>query len=138
VERSQYRGDRVGLIKRKFRFKLCLFHDQHTHALMMKQLAHSSLQVEFLFFSPLNSRSMVWPTFHLERFLSDVVPHARFAYPVYGFRPFLKHSLGIQSICQSGVRIAEIVFAETESSQMMFFGGQAIYYHRRSRIRSHL
>jgi hypothetical protein len=48
--------------------------------------------------------------------VASIVPHACLVNLVDGFRPFLGPSIGIQSICQSGVRTAEIVSAETEFS----------------------
>jgi hypothetical protein len=45
--------------------------------------------------------------------LADVVPDAHLVDYIDGFRPSLSRSIGIQSICQSGVRTAEVVSAET-------------------------
>jgi hypothetical protein len=103
---------------------------------IMKYLANSSLQVKSLFLSPFNSRNMVSSASRFEPFVADVGSHAYLVDLVDGFRPFLGHSIGIQSICQSDVRTAEIVSAETESSQMIFFRVQTTHYHRRNRARS--
>jgi hypothetical protein len=45
--------------------------------------------------------------------LADVTPDAHLVDHMNWFRPFLSRSIGIQSICQSGIRTAEVVSAET-------------------------
>ncbi len=63
------------------------------------------------------------------------MPHADLVDLVYGFRPILWCSIGIQPMVQSGVGAAEIVSAQTGSSQMYFLEHQRTHFYEVSQTK---